>query len=250
MITVKCQFCGKAFQIYPYKLQNNRGKYCSKECKNKAQKKQKIRKICLECGREYKIYPSEARRRERLFCSKKCKGKWVKRTHLNCTYSRIKKTCEICGKEFTTPQFNKNTHKYCSNHCRGIAFSKLMKGKYLDPNYIKKLQEGLKMRPNNQEQILNKILCRLFPNEYKFVGDFSFVLGGRSPDFMNVNGKKKLIELFGDYWHNHKYFPKMQTSKERIEYFKNYGFNTLIIWESELKNLNDLESKLKEFHYA
>jgi len=47
---------------------------------------------------------------------------------------------------------------------------------------------------------------------------------------MNINGQKKLIELYGDYWH------KGQNPQKRINYFKKYGFKTLIIWEKEYKN--------------
>ena len=35
--------------------------------------------------------------------------------------------------------------------------------------------------------------------------------------------------------------------KDRINYFKNYGYDTLIIWESELKNVDNLKNKLGVF---
>lgn len=253
MIIVRCQFCGKKFKIYPYRLRKERGKYCSNECKYKGIQKKKISKVCSECGKNYKIYPSEERRRDRKFCSPRCRGNWMKRTQLGFggshSYNQIKKNCEICGKEFKSKNYDKDTHRYCSNRCRGIGHSELMKKKYHDSDYIKKLLKSLKIHPNKKEQILDKILHRLFPSEYKFVGDFSFVLGGRSPDFMNVNGQKKLIEFYGDYWHDSDRFPSTQTSDERIKYFKKYGFETLIIWESELKDTQKLEKKIKVFHH-
>ena len=107
--------------------------------------------------------------------------------------------------------------------------------------YWANLHKSLHLKPNKPEAQLNKILQKLRPNEYKYVGDFSFILGGKSPDFMNINGKKKLIELFGDYWH------KDDDPQERIDFFKQYGFDTLIVWEKELKDNKNLLVKLGSF---
>ena len=89
----------------------------------------------------------------------------------------------------------------------------------------------------------------MFPDEYNFVGDFQFFLGGKNPDFMNVNGKKQLIEIFGDYWHSEEKIgkPKDEHVKDRIDHFKQYGFDTLIIWEHELKNKKKLERNIISF---
>lgn len=111
-----------------------------------------------------------------------------------------------------------------------------------DINYQKKQREARNISPNKTEINLGNILNKLFPKEYKYVGDFQFWLGGKNPDFMNINGQKKLIELYGDYWH------KGDNPKDRINHFKQYGFNTLVIWESELRNLITVENRLKEFH--
>lgn len=59
---------------------------------------------------------------------------------------------------------------------------------------------------------------------------------------MNVNGQKKLIELYGNYWH------KNENPNNRIKHFKKYGFDTLVIWEKELKDINRLNKKLEVFH--
>lgn len=60
---------------------------------------------------------------------------------------------------------------------------------------------------------------------------------------MNINGKKQFIELYGDYWH------KGQDPQERIDFFRQYGFNTLIIWESELGEPEKVLARLKIFAY-
>ena len=107
---------------------------------------------------------------------------------------------------------------------------------------LKSMLQAIQIKPNQQEKALEIILNNIYPNEYKYVGNGQFVLGGKCPDFMNINGKKKLIEMFGDYWHRN------DNPQNRINYFKQYGFDTLIIWERELKNLKMVKEKLLNFN--
>ena len=62
-----------------------------------------------------------------------------------------------------------------------------------------------------------------------------------NPDFVNINGQMKIIELFGIHWH------EPSEEKERMELFKNHGYQTLIIWDFELKNLKHLKRKILYF---
>ena len=39
--------------------------------------------------------------------------------------------------------------------------------------------------------------------EYDFVGDGKIMIGTKNPDFINIK-IKKIIEVFGDYWHTKK----------------------------------------------
>jgi len=111
-----------------------------------------------------------------------------------------------------------------------------------DMNYWKNLRKALNLSPNKQEQKLDRILQSILPGEYKYVGDFSLIIGGKCPDFFNVNGQKKLIELYGNYWHRN------DDPQDRISFFTPFGFQTLIVWESELQNKPKLVRKLKHFN--
>jgi len=105
---------------------------------------------------------------------------------------------------------------------------------------------------NKPERKLYKLLYKLFPNEYKYVGDGKIWINGKNPDFINVNGQKKIIEMFGDYWHSKKVtgLKKKIHRIRRQNHFAKYGYKTLIIWERELKNIKQLEIKLRIFHGA
>ena len=62
-----------------------------------------------------------------------------------------------------------------------------------------------------------------------------------NPDFTHVS-KPKLIEVYGDYWH------KDDNPQERIDYFKKYGFDTLVLWEYEVwDELTDVVRKVLMF---
>ena len=121
--------------------------------------------------------------------------------------------------------------------------SEIMKNKLKnDENYLKRMMRACNIRPNKTESFLMDLLNHICPNEYKYVGDGEVVIGGRCPDFMNVNGKKKLIELYGDYWHRN------DDGKARIEHYRKYGFETLIIRECELEDIHMVTNKVLQFH--
>jgi hypothetical protein len=94
------------------------------------------------------------------------------------------------------------------------------------------------MKPNNIELYIKEFLDFTYPNDWKYVGDGSVVLNGFNPDFINANGKKQIIEIFGDYWHSErvKHRTKVEEEELRCSRYAEYGYRTLIIWENEVKN--------------
>lgn len=94
-----------------------------------------------------------------------------------------------------------------------------------------------------EERIINIIQNHQLP--YRYVGDGQVIIGGKNPDFINCNGDKKLIDVFGDYWHH----GGMQEEQERIRFFAEYGFQDLIIWAHQIKHMDDeqIASLVKDF---
>lgn len=119
--------------------------------------------------------------------------------------------------------------------------SRTMSANFKDPKFCKQWAKSHSMSPNKLELRVGDLLNELFPNEYKFVGNFDTFIGGRCPDFMNVNGQKKLIEVYGDYWHDG------DDSQDRVDHFAKYGFETLILWEGAI-NEGAVNGKLISFH--
>ena len=135
--------------------------------------------------------------------------------------------CLECGKEYTVSRYQalSGRSKFCSHSCTIIHNRK---------------QGNFNIYPNKPEQRLIDILNHnQLPFEY--VGDGEVWLGNHNPDFINVNGWKQVIELFGTYWH-----PVFDVAKY-IEYYKQYGYMCLPIWEDELLNPDKVIKKVKKF---
>ena len=116
-----------------------------------------------------------------------------------------------------------------------------MKELWQDPDYVAMQMKARGVKPNKPEKFLDELFQKLFPNQWKYVGDGEFILAGRCPDFIDVNGQKKIIELYGDYWHRN------DNPQERIDLFAKYGYQTLVIWEHELEDMDKLEVKVVSF---
>lgn len=129
---------------------------------------------------------------------------------------------------------------------------RMREGKIIPFMRTKEYWDKLKVTPNKSELIIDDILKNNFPKEYKFVGDGTVRLHYYSPDFINVNGKKKIIEFFGCYWHGCKKCNGKEISKrdvDRINKFKELGFETLVIYQHELKDKEQVIEKIGNFTY-
>lgn len=121
-----------------------------------------------------------------------------------------------------------------------------------NPEFVKKVLLSRNIKPNKDEKLLDNIIQKIVPNEFIYNGDFSqdIMIGGKIPDWFNVNGKKNVIEYFGDYWHNPLLNPKInsrRTSDATIEHYKKFGYDCLIIWRHELKDLDKVIEKISQF---
>lgn len=116
---------------------------------------------------------------------------------------------------------------------------------------IKSVLRANRIKPNKGEKRLYDLLQRLLFGEYQInVKAEVMILGGKCPDFVNVNGQKKIIEFNGDYWHGEERtgVPNEQHEQERIDYFARFGYQTLIVWEHELDDIEGLTNRILKFN--
>jgi len=166
---------------------------------------------------------------------------------------RDKETIEKMSKSFKKVIRTKEWNKNISKSLKGKSYVDLM-GKEKSEviknlrrlTMIKNLKKRWSPLPNKVETQLLNILNLQLPNEYKYVGKGQLILDGLNPDFVNINGQKKIIELYGDYWHN---LPHRKiTDSNRLKTYRKYGYKTLIIWQHELKDSNKLKRKICKFN--
>lgn len=109
---------------------------------------------------------------------------------------------------------------------------------------LKAMFLGRNIFPNKPEKQLSKLLNKILPKTYKFVGDGKLIVGGFCPDFVNKDNNK-IIELYGDYWHN--LAKVIKQDKGRYFAYKRNNYKLLIIWEHELKDLDKVTKSILEF---
>jgi len=122
--------------------------------------------------------------------------------------------------------------------------------------WAKSMHKGLATSPNKVESIVLSIVNNNFIG-FAYNGDGKYLtIDGLSPDFVDIPNKL-IIEVFGEHFHIQEKYKKIfkkdmpiKNSEEyRIHKFKEYGYDTLIIWDYEINTLKEeqIVNKIKEF---
>lgn len=114
---------------------------------------------------------------------------------------------------------------------------------------MQKTRLANEIKPTKPEIQLDQILRQL--NLYfLYSGDGTRWIGAKNPDFINYRDYQ-VIEMFGCYWHDCQEckgnFLDVFAEDERTLHFAKYGYDTLVIWEHELKDLDKLQGKILSF---
>ncbi len=153
------------------------------------------------------------------------------------------RSAKIAGKKPEVKKRRSIANKEAQNKPETKAkTSQSVKNLWQKASYVSDQMKARHVKQNKTEKKLENTIDKTIPNEYKFVGHGEVIIAGKCPDFININGQKKIIELYGDYWH------KGQDPQDRINIFAKYGYDTLVIWEHELKDAESLKIKIGEFH--
>lgn len=111
----------------------------------------------------------------------------------------------------------------------------IMESKWVNPIYAKKILH--RRIPSYPERLFMQ-LCEDHNLGYRYVGNGTLIIDGKNPDFVDFTGTK-LIEIWGEHWH------KGQNPQDRIKFFKEHGYECLIVYVNDLKNTDKLISRIK-----
>ena len=116
--------------------------------------------------------------------------------------------------------------------------SKAKRGKRLSAEHIRKVLT--RRTPTSLEK---KFLGIVEKNglPYKFVGDGSFMIGRKNPDFININGLKIAVEVYARYYklRHAETVKEWQEDRERV--FKEYGWTAIFFDETQVNERNILQ---------
>lgn len=162
-------------------------------------------------------------------------------------HPEIKEKISIFQKEFaSTPKGKKDRIKAGRSHNgKGghVTWERMNMGERV--NKMVKMWKAINQRPTKPE--LEMIdLIRSFHLPLEYVGDQSFYIGTKNPDFIDTLGLKKAVEVFGDYWHSE---GRQEGEEERKAQLAEYGWDCLVIWEHELREqpTKDIVSEVYNF---
>jgi len=119
------------------------------------------------------------------------------------------------------------------------------KGKKFSKETKQKISEARKHQifptHHTKPELKFEKICKKHNLPYKYVGDGKFWIENINPDFVESNGKKIAVEIFGNYWHSPLLNPKLRenmTLSYREKALKKYGWKLVVFWEDELKSEN------------
>jgi NUMOD3 motif len=247
-------YCGNVCRIRGVnRTQRERGQFFGNACWTK-EEDELLRQVWLDPSKSMKdIVEVFSKRTRRVLKNRaghlRLKGIWPK---------RIGKKRDFFGNKnpFYGRKHSEETKQKLSEIVKkNTCFHRLNK----DPEFQRKRRKAwhgfATASPNRKEKRLQRLISWVCPNEYKFVGDGTFIIDGLNPDFVNVDGQKKIIELFGKAFHHEDHciwpLPERRTAKGRTKVFRKFGYKTLIIWDDELntpESRKEVKNKIRKFN--
>lgn len=211
--------------------------------------------ICKYCKKEFKDFRSAYR----LFCSKSCSA-----------FSRKELYRTICKKIGKLSKSKEHRKKISQSQMGKINWNAIEAMKKANKHRIhrkgwKHTKEALKKISNTSKRLwktqdlyrkkvlgkrpmssleikVNKVIEK-YSLPYKFVGNGDFSIERKVPDFININGEKKAIEVF---WQRHKNQFKEGGlegwKEERLKIFNKYGWEVIFIEGTNLTENKILET--------
>lgn len=150
----ECAHCGDTFEDYESRKEDRDDRetpsnfYCSRDCKDKGEEREKHYFDCAWCGDEVVRQPSATTEMgdydiDNHFCDKDCESKfkqqeWVGENHPNWTDNTVERCCDGCGTDIEVMEYyvGKQDHFFCDQNC----YNSWQLGRTTDYNESQKTQ--------------------------------------------------------------------------------------------------------------
>lgn len=164
--------------------------------------------------------------------------------------------CRSCYSKFMSVPENNNNYKHGRTHnnrckcgnkmsllakqCQSCNQTRLRRLQWKTEDYRNKLSKvqlrGRTLTKNKTEKVVHKLIGK----GYRF--NTKTYIYGFVPDFV-CDKHRKIIEFFGTYWHKN----TQKRDRRRLKAYRKAGYKTLVLWDTELKNIPKLANRIKRF---
>jgi hypothetical protein len=216
------------------------GKHRDTETKQKIRQSLLGRKLSVEHKKKIRIRTKEALAspdiRKKISLANKGKVGCWRGKHLS---DEHKKKLSLANKGKSSSKKEGWVYPEVAKEKNRIASKKLWE----NPEFREKcITRSLKALFHNRPTSLEKSFIELIEQHhlpYKYVGDGSMLIGYKNPDFVNVNGIKKCIEVrpreMCPIWSK---CSADEYERRQKEHYKKYGWDCLVIWKEDFNKIN------------
>ncbi len=235
--TKNCEWCGALYERHRSfgREQWAVSRFCSRQCRGESIKGIKTgpkphiwagkETPCGHCGKLFYVFPYA--KKFRRFCSKSCgyegrvlKGEF-KKGHPDVVSAEARKRAGAKASISLTGR------KLSRAHIEAVSAK--MRGRKLSREHIR---NSLRRRPMSSLEVKFESLAKEMSLPYKFVGNGSFFVERKNPDFIHSGGSKIAIEVF---YRRHKErfsggLDNWRSNREAI--FNNHGWKIIFLDET------------------
>lgn len=115
-----------------------------------------------------------------------------------------------------------------------VSINKFLSDPVRKAKWIKKALITRNKSPSRFEVYLEKIINK-YNLPYKYTGNGTFMIGFLNPDFVNINGEKKCIEVYYSYYKNKRFGSEQKYQSWRNKCLGKYGWTAVYLNENDLK---------------
>lgn len=255
-----CTVCGGVIELKPWHKYGGISKTCSKQCQYKlvsismTGKKKSSEHIEKISGVNNHRFGKPAWNRKKVrfsklvkYCYCGCGGVTIPKEYL-----RLKGSYPnyISGHNPDGMLGRKHTEETKKKWNRKQQWDNL--GEERQNEITHKIRSQCAQEPNKTEFYLDSLIQDSTFKEFKYTGNGDVTIGGKASDWFNINGKKQVIEHFGNYFHGENKTGRTREQEVNFykDHYKKYGYDCLVIWESELKEPTKVTEKIKTFTYG